>query len=123
MLSWLKQIRVTYFGWFAMRVGQYISACKITSLRVHQNNKILRILQNAPLKSHLAYTKIIILYQYHCYMTFKFSFLSINFYTMVTKCPLYLLHISYKIHLYTITIREKNTAYIYITHTLISANV
>jgi len=25
--------------------------------------------------------------------------------------------------MYTITIREKNTAYIYITHTLISANV
>jgi len=37
---------------------------------------------------------------------------------MVTKCPLYLLHISPKIYMYTITIREKNTAYIWIAHTV-----
>jgi len=79
------------------------------------NNKILRILQNAPLKFHtlsLGYTKIIPPYRYHCYTTFRFCFLSINFYTLVTKRPLYLHHISPKIHLCTMTIREKNTAYI-----------
>jgi len=87
---------------------------------VKLNNKTLRILQNAPLKSltlslykNYNILPIPLLHDFQI-LVFVHKFL----YHGNKMLSIFASYFT-QIHLYTITIREQNTAYIYITHTLI----